>query len=77
MQIREELDLDAPTVINYCDFTCYWNWIKFKEFIEKIDSDGIIPAYCGFHPHSLNNANYAFIKNNGLKIIDIQEKIHY
>ena len=42
MQIREELDLDAPTVINYCDFTCYWNWIKFKEFIEKNDSDGII-----------------------------------
>ena len=33
MQIRQELDLDAPTVINYCDFTCYWNWIKFVIYI--------------------------------------------
>ena len=74
LEIKSEINKNNPTVVNYCDFSCYWNWNNFKEYTETSNCDGIIPAYKGFHPHSLNNANYAFIKNDGSKIIDIQEK---
>ena len=26
---------DEPVVVNYCDFTCYWNWSEFKVCIRK------------------------------------------
>ena len=74
LEIKSEINKNNPTVVNYCDFSCYWNWSNFKEYAETSNCDGIIPAYKGFHPHSLNNANYAFIKNDGSEIVDIQEK---
>lgn len=84
-QIDRLLDPDRPVIVNYCDFTCYWNWSHFKAFVKKTDCVGAIPAYKGFHPHTLGNTNYAYIKvqseENSHKesswILDIQEKKSY
>ena len=73
-QIKDYLDLNEPVVVNYCDFTCYWNWQNFKKTIKDKDVDGAIPAYRGFHPHSLGNTNYAYIKEANYILQDIQEK---
>lgn len=72
--IREKIDLLKPTIVNYCDFTCYWNWDDVKKFFNETNSDGCIPAYKGFHPHMLGPNNYAFIKESNGWLIDIQEK---
>lgn len=61
-QIEHLLDLDRPVVVNYCDFTCYWNWDHFKSFVAETACAGAIPAYKGFHPHTLGTTNYAYIK---------------
>ncbi len=74
MNIREQVDHKLPTIINYCDFTCYWDWKKFKDFCKKSKCAGAIPAYKDFHPHSLGKTNYAYIKEKNNKVIDIQEK---
>ena len=29
LQVEHLLCPDSPTVINYCDFTCYWDWAHF------------------------------------------------
>lgn len=71
-KIKNYLNLDESVVVNYCDFTCYWNWRDFKKEIKNYD--GIIPAYKGFHPHSLGDTNYAYIQNINDTVIDIQEK---
>lgn len=86
-QIEHLLDPTKPIIVNYCDFTCYWNWADFKSFVEKNGCVGAIPSYRGFHPHSLGATNYAYIKikegtvlgGDGIEKIgawveDIQEK---
>ena len=38
-------------IVNYCDFSCYWDYEEFLKDISESHSDGAIPAYRGFHPH--------------------------
>ena len=67
----------SPTIVNYCDFNCLWNFQRFKEHIQKSSCDGCVVTYSGFHPHMLGNTNYAYLKVEEDKIIDIQEKKPY
>jgi len=53
LQAIEVVELDEPTIVNYCDFTCYWNYEHFKTFVDKKNSDGAIPSYRNLHPHTL------------------------
>ena len=76
-EIEHLLNLSKPTVVNYCDFTCYWDWHHLKRFLEITACDGCIPAYKGFHPHSLGNTNYAYMKEESGWVKDIQEKQPY
>ena len=84
-QVEHFLDPHQPVVVNYCDFTCYWDWNHFKKFVKQTACAGAIPAYKGFHPHTLGATNYAYIKEvNGIDpetgtgwIDDIQEKKPY
>jgi NDP-sugar pyrophosphorylase family protein len=73
-QVEHLLEQSEPVVVNYCDFTCYWDWHHFKRYVKETDCEGAIPAYKGFHPHSLGNTNYAYIREENGQIIDIQEK---
>lgn len=68
------IDKKRPTVINYCDFSCYWDFKDFKDFVQSTDCDGAIPAYTGFHPHMLTSTNYAYVRETDLWVTDIQEK---
>lgn len=70
----EQIDLAKPTVVNYCDFTCLWDWQNFKKFVSENDLAGCLPAYKGFHPHSLGTTNYAYIREEDGRFVDIQEK---
>ena len=76
-EIEHLLDLSKPTVVNYCDFTCYWDWHHLKRFLAITACDGCIPAYKGFHPHSLGTTNYAYMKEEYGRVQDIQEKQPY
>lgn len=76
-QVEHLIDPDRPVVVNYCDFTCYWDWIRFKEFVEAAGCEGAIPAYRGFHPHTLGSTNYAYMREQNGWVLDIQEKQPY
>ena len=73
-QLKDHLDLNQPVVVNYCDFTCYWDWQHFKQSVQDLEVDGAIPAYRSFHPHSLGSTNYAYMKEENYRLQDIQEK---
>ncbi|MDN0076837.1 hypothetical protein QU481_18480 [Crenobacter sp. SG2303] len=75
--IEHLLDPAAPVVVNYCDFTCYWDWCHFKQFVKDTGCAGAIPAYRGFHPHSLGSTNYAYMHEINGWVHDIQEKQPY
>ena len=76
-QVEHLLDPTEPVVVNYCDFTCYWDWRHFKQYVNDTACVGAIPAYKGFHPHSLGNTNYAYLCETDGWIHDIQEKQPY
>ena len=74
LSAREHIDLHQPVIVNYCDFACYWSYADFLGFIDETECDGCVPAYRGFHPHSLGSTFYAYVKHTGLWMDDIQEK---
>lgn len=76
-QVENLIDPDRPVVVNYCDFTCYWDWNHFKQFVAKTACQGAIPAYKGFHPHTLGSTNYAYMRELNGWVQDIQEKQPY
>ncbi|MDY6484291.1 sugar phosphate nucleotidyltransferase [Acinetobacter faecalis] len=76
-QIEHLLNPNEPVIVNYCDFTCYWDWNHFKTFVKETACIGAIPAYKGFHPHSLGNTNYAYMRETNGWVQDIQEKQPY
>ena len=76
-QAEHLLDPDQPVVVNYCDFSCYWNWHHFRRFVREAGCVGAIPAYKGFHPHLLGNTHYAYLCETTGWVEDIQEKEPY
>lgn len=76
-QVEALIDPQRPVVLNYCDFTCLWDWAHFKAFVQSSGCDGAIPAYKGFHPHTLGTTNYAYMREAGGRVLDIQEKQPY
>lgn len=74
LQAIHLIDETEEVVINYCDFSCYWDWQNFKKFVSLSGSQGCIPAYKDFHPHSLGSTNYAYLKEKDGWVSDIQEK---
>jgi NDP-sugar pyrophosphorylase family protein len=73
-QVEHMIDPCRPVIVNYCDFTCYWDWVHFKHFVRGSACAGALPAYKGFHPHSLGTTNYAYICESDGWAFDIQEK---
>lgn len=77
LQVEDLISNEGQTIVNYCDFTCYWDWDHFKEFVNENECIGSIPSYKGFHPHTLGSTNYAYMKQQNGWVEDIQEKKPY
>lgn len=74
IEAESSINLDMPTIVNYCDFNSLFNFYKFKNHLNKENPDGTVFTYTGFHPHMLSNTNYAYVKKSEINLIDIQEK---
>lgn len=68
------LDDDEEVIVNYCDFSCYWDYEDFLEHTRTRDADGAVPSYKGFHPHMLGTTNYAFMRDKEQWMLEIKEK---
>lgn len=77
LSARDFLDLSAETVVNYADFSCIWDFQLFESDIKSRGLDGSVPAYRGFHPHSAGSTNYAYIREEGLLLREIREKMPF
>ena len=77
LQVADQLDPEQPVIVNYCDFACYWDWADFRLFVQETGCTRCIPAYKGFHPHTLGSTNYAYMREADGWVQDIQEKQPY
>lgn len=74
LEANINIDTDEEIIVSYCDFCCYWDFNRFREWVTQERPDGCIPAYRGFHPHSLGSTNYAYLKEESGRVYDIREK---
>lgn len=66
---------DEQIIINYCDFSMYWDYNDFEKFINESNCEGCVVCYTGFHPHMLGSDNYAFCRvDSDNKILEVREK---
>ena len=76
--VRTHLEhIKDEVIVNYCDFSSEFDFQEFIQNKHKSMSDGIIFTYTGFHPHMLNDGNYAFVRKEGEIVTDIKEKESY
>lgn len=69
------IDDEDQVVVNYCDFSIYWDYQHFEKFVNDTQCDGCVICYTGFHPHMLGGDNYAFCKTDkSNKILEVREK---
>ena len=74
LQAVEDIDDEEQVIVNYCDFSMYWNYDEFLSHVNDTQCDGCVISYTGFHPHMLGSDNYAFCKTEGERIVEIREK---
>jgi NDP-sugar pyrophosphorylase family protein len=74
LKVIDYIDLGKPTIVNYADFTCDWDYADFCSNVKQSKCDGSIPCYRGFHPHTLWSNYYAYVEEVGMQALDIQEK---
>ena len=73
-KILNYINDNDEVIVNYCDFSTYWNYHDFLDHTRKRKADGAIAAYKGFHPHMLGTTNYAFMRDDNQWMLEIKEK---
>ncbi|MBX9830391.1 NTP transferase domain-containing protein [Candidatus Babeliales bacterium] len=73
-KIFDLINDDEEVIVNYCDFSMYWDYNNFLRHTRTRNAAGAIPSYKGFHPHMLHDPNYAFIKDQNQWLLEIKEK---
>jgi NDP-sugar pyrophosphorylase family protein len=65
---------NEEVIVSYCDYGTQWRYNDFLQDMRRLEADGGIASYIGFHPHMLGSDNYAFMRHTDLWVTDIQEK---
>lgn len=69
------IDDEEEVIINYCDFTMKWNYRHFLQTVRASSCVGAIPSFRGFHPASLGDTYYAYMKiNKDHQVTELREK---
>jgi NDP-sugar pyrophosphorylase family protein len=74
LQAKELINDDEQVIVSYCDYGTKWDYELFKTQINHLDVDGAIACYKDFHPHMLGTDNYAFVREQNMLMLEIQEK---
>jgi NDP-sugar pyrophosphorylase family protein len=73
-KVFDLIEDDNEVIVNYCDFSSYWDYSDFLRHTRDRGAHGAIPSYRGFHPHMLGTTNYAFIRDENQWMLEIKEK---
>ena len=74
LEVSDLIDDEDEAIVNYCDFSCLWDYPDFLRHTRDRHAFGAVPAYRGFHPHMLGPTNYAFMRDSDQWLLEIKEK---
>lgn len=73
--IKDRLNPNDEVIVNYCDFLMEWDYSEFLQRLREGDYDGGIPSFRGFHPASLGDTYYAYMRvNDKNELLELREK---
>ena len=70
----EQISDADEVIVNYCDFSAYWDYAGVLDEIRRTGCQGALTAYRGFHPHSLGPNYYAYIREQNGEMLEVKEK---
>jgi NDP-sugar pyrophosphorylase family protein len=71
MGIRNIADAE-PVIITYCDFFVQWDYSGFLRHLHG--ADGGIVTFSGFQAASFGNTQYAYLRTDGDRMLELREK---
>ncbi len=78
LQAIDSIDGEEAVIVNYCDFSVYWDYSDFKATVENNACDGCVTGYKGFHPHLLAEGFYAgMLTDSSNNMLQIKEKYSF
>ena len=75
--IREAYDViddDDELIVAYCDGAIRFDQSDFNFHVKANNMDGCLFTHCGFHPHTLSSTKMAFIRHEGIFVLEVKEK---
>lgn len=61
---------DEEVIVSYCDYGTQWDYKAFR----RVQADGILACYRGFHPHNLGTDCYATARVEEGLVREVREK---
>lgn len=77
LKIEDRIEDEEPYIVSYCDLTQNWDYKDFEELVESTNCDGALVTHTGVHPHRMRNINFAHLKLDGNKVLEVKEKGSY
>jgi NDP-sugar pyrophosphorylase family protein len=77
LRIEDMIKDDEPYIVSYCDLTQHWDFEDFLETLEITNCDGCLVTHTGVHPHRMRNINFAHLKLDDQKVLEVKEKGYY
>lgn len=75
LQIANTLDPTCEVIVSYCDFLMDWDYPEFLQQVREGAHDGGLPSFKGFHPASLGDVFYAYMRvNENNELLELREK---
>lgn len=77
LQLESNIDENEQYIISYCDLTHKWNYSDFISKLNITNCDGCLVTHTGIHPHRMRNINFAHLKTDESKVLEVKEKGYY
>lgn len=75
LQVADKISADEEVIVNYCDFLLDWDYPLFLTKVRSGNYNGGLVSFRGFHPASLGNTYYAYIRvNDKNELLELREK---
>lgn len=77
LNIENVISDSEPYIVSYCDLTHKWDFNAFLKHISETNCDGCLVTHTGKHPHRLKNINFAHLKIQDHRVLEVKEKGYY
>ncbi len=74
LQVEKLIDDSDEAIVSYCDFEVDWDYSGFMKAVHSAGADGAIAAFRGFQAAQLTGTTYAYLRTDGMKVLEIREK---